>query len=474
MVNYAVGEVVQEAGGESSVFGIIMNADGRLRITDSGGNEVKQIGQYEAFGINALDVTHTTSKDGDCTVEVSSEGPCTCVVVRRSPAMLQQMRGQQELARVSLFHAVEGHDSHVVGTCLAGNHDDPDSAVRMDELERVGILGKGSFGLVTMVHHASTNRYMALKAMVKEDLVETGQVENILEERNSCYLCRHEFIVRLHNTMQDQDQIYMLMELSRGGELWTLLYRKRTTLPRAPAGGWYPRTARFYLAGVVTAFQHVHDDISYCFRDLKPENVLLHDDGFPKLADFGFAKPVPYRNQRTGCLEHVTYTMCGTNEYLAPELVINKGHNRSCDFWSLGVLLYEFLMGVTPFNAKTEEKIFEKILHADKWLWFPREIPKRAVDLTMALLEPNPAKRMGYLSGKCQNIKDHVFFKELEEGKKDDWSWDDYESKKMPPPYIPKVKSPTDTSNFTLPPDWDEPVRPYRGYKRWDPYFQRW
>ena len=164
--------------------------------------------------------------------------------------------------------------------------------------------------------------------------------------------------------------------------------------------------------------------------------MLLHDDGYPKLADFGFAKPIPYRNLRTGALEHVTYTMCGTNEYLAPELVVNKGHNRACDFWSLGVLMYEFLMGVTPFNAKTEEKIFEKILHADKWLWFPREIPKRAVDLTMALLEPNPAKRMGYLSGKCQDIKDHVFFKQLEDGKSDDWSWSEYEAKKMPPPYM--------------------------------------
>ena len=374
---------------------------------------------------------------------------------------------------MSLFHAVEDHETHL-GKMLSGDHESVSNNIKMEELERVGILGKGSFGLVTMVHHEKTNRYMALKAMVKEDLVQTGQVENLLEERNSCYLCRHEFIVRLYSTMQDVDQVFMLMELSRGGELWTLLYRRRTTLPRSPAGGWYPKTARFYIAGVITAFQHVHDEISYCFRDLKPENVLLHDDGFPKLADFGFAKPVPYRNQRTGCLEHVTYTMCGTNEYLAPELVINKGHNRSCDFWSLGVLLYEFLMGVTPFNAKTEEKIFEKILHADKWLWFPREIPKNAVDLTMALLEPNPAKRMGFLTGKCQDIKDHVFFKQLEDGKSDDWSWSEYEAKKMPPPYIPKVKSPTDTSNFTLPPDWDEPVRPYRGYKRWDPYFQRW
>ena len=132
----SAGEVVQEAGGASSVFGIVMNADGRLRVSDAGGNEVKQIGQYEAFGIGALDVTHENSRDGDCTITVSSEGPCTCVVVRRSQGMLQQMRGVQKLARVSLFHAVEGHDSHVVGTCLAGNHDDPDSTVRMDELER--------------------------------------------------------------------------------------------------------------------------------------------------------------------------------------------------------------------------------------------------------------------------------------------------------------------------------------------------
>ena len=265
----------------------------------------------------------------------------------------------------------------------------------------------------------------------------------------------------------------MLMELSRGGELWTLLYRKRTTLPRAPAGGWYPRTARFYLAGVVTAFQHVHDDISYCFRDLKPENVLLHDDGFPKLADFGFAKPVPYRNQRTGCLEHVTYTMCGTNEYLAPELVINKGHNRACDFWSLGVLMYEFLMGVTPFNAGSEEKIFEKILHSEKWLWFPNDVPQSAIDLTLALLEPNPSLRLGFLQEKVEGIKAHPFFHETL-GEHDDFNWRDYEAKKLMPPFLPAVRSPTDTSNFTTPPDWDEPVRAYRGYKRYDPFFQKW
>ena len=110
------------------------------------------------------------------------------------------------LDRVSLFHAVEDHETHL-GQMLSGEHESVVGSIKMEALERVGILGKGSFGLVTMVHHEASNRYMALKAMVKEDLVETGQVENLLEERNSCYLCRHEFIVRLYSTMQDVDQV---------------------------------------------------------------------------------------------------------------------------------------------------------------------------------------------------------------------------------------------------------------------------
>ena len=163
--------------------------------------------------------------------------------------------------------------------------------------------------------------------------------------------------------------------------------------------------------------------------------------------------------------------------YISRRLVsceqVNKGHNRACDFWSLGVLMYEFLMGVTPFNAGSEEKIFEKILHSEKWLWFPNDLPQSSIDLTLALLEPNPSLRLGFLAEKCEGIKNHPFFNETL-GENDDFNWRDYEAKKLMPPFLPSVRSPTDTSNFTTPPDWDEPVTAYRGYKRYDPFFQKW
>lgn len=204
------------------------------------------------------------------------------------------------------------------------------------------------------------------------------------------------------------------------------------------------------------AFEYLQDR-NLLYRDLKPENLLIDRDGYIKVADFGFAKEL-----KSG----KTYTMCGTPDYLAPELVQQTGHNKAADWWALGVLLYEMVTGLPPFYEEDQVALFRNICNLK--YSFPRHLSKDCRDLIKRLLTKNPARRLGNLKGGAQDVKEHPWFKGLD--------WVKLARKEIPAPYVPQIGGVDDVSNFEdIPLDEEHPGegysnKPYRSigqFKEW-------
>jgi len=228
----------------------------------------------------------------------------------------------------------------------------------------------------------------------------------------------HPFIVKLHATYKSKDRLYFLLDPVMGGELFTVL-RKNRLFPES--------TARFYAASVLLAFEHMHAR-EYVYRDLKPENLLIDYDGYIKVTDFGFAKRVKTK----------TWTLCGTPEYLAPEIVAGKGHGKGVDWWTLGVLIFEMLASYTPFYHEDHMKMYQKIARGK--VKYPPHFSMEAKDLCRQLLEPQPTRRLGVIQGGAQHIKEHPWFAGFD--------FKALVEKKLTPPYKPKIKNQFDVSNF--------------------------
>ncbi|GLE03200.1 hypothetical protein PINS_up012079 [Pythium insidiosum] len=217
--------------------------------------------------------------------------------------------------------------------------------IKLDELEILQTLGRGAFGRVKLVRRAGTNGAYALKCLVKSRIVENNLKEHVLNEKRVMVSLDHPFILRLYSTYQDKKYLYLLLELALGGELFTYLRRRER---------FEEPVAKFYIASVVLVFQHMHSK-SIAYRDLKPENILLDNEGYMKLADFGLAKLVTDR----------TWTLCGTPDYLAPEIILNKGHDKAVDYWALGILIYELLTGSAPFFAQDPMQVYALIIQGN-------------------------------------------------------------------------------------------------------------
>ncbi|KAL9645259.1 hypothetical protein ABK040_002459 [Willaertia magna] len=302
-------------------------------------------------------------------------------------------------------------------------NDDP-SNWNLSDFELYQIIGTGSFGCVRIVKRK--NNFYAMKIMKKYEIIKKKQVEHIKSEKIVLEkIINHPFIIKLFKTFQDDNYLYMVMEFANGGELFSHLRRC----------GQFPNdVAKFYAAEIIIAVEYLHSK-NIIYRDLKPENILLDKEGHLKITDFGFAKVLSEKENRA-------WTFCGTPEYMAPEIINQKGHGKGVDWWALGILIYEMLVGYPPFHDEERNenpmKLCTKIL-TDK-VQYPNFLDPAAIDLIEQLLNKDKVKRLGCLKGGAKDIKNHVWFRGVD--------WSVLEVRGYPAPIPIKVSSEGDSRYF--------------------------
>ena len=293
--------------------------------------------------------------------------------------------------------------------------------VELDDFQIMKVLGRGSFGKVCLVQYKPTKEYYAMKSLKKDVLLDQDQVESTILEKKILQSLDHPFLVGMVFCFQTEERIYFIMPFVRGGELFQHLRTEKF---------FKEDKARFYAASIGMALDYLHNH-GIIYRDIKPENILIGEDGYLKLIDFGMAKMVQGNEKAT--------SFCGTPEYLAPEIITGEGHNRAADWWSYGILLFEMLCGIPPFYCENTERMYDLITNAE--LRFPKRVPvsDNAKDLIKKLLIKRQDKRLGNSKG-FEEIKSHPFFQGFD--------FDALFNKKMEAPFIPKLSGKLDVGNF--------------------------
>eukprot|EP00656_Telonema_subtile_P036832 TRINITY_DN4089_c0_g1_i4.p1 TRINITY_DN4089_c0_g1~~TRINITY_DN4089_c0_g1_i4.p1 ORF type:complete len:364 (+),score=58.22 TRINITY_DN4089_c0_g1_i4:278-1369(+) len=301
-----------------------------------------------------------------------------------------------------------------------------------DSFHMIDTVGTGTFGIVRLCSLKDVDRPFSMKILSKAQLLRLNQEVHIMSERKILGRVQHPFIVNLHRTFQTKSYLYMLMEFVPGGEVFYHL-RRATRYPMA--------TAQFYAAQIVLVLEYLHA-MRVAYRDLKPENLLLGSNGYLRVVDFGFAKYIDEGGK--------TFTMCGTPEYLAPEIITTHGHSLEVDWWALGIFVYEMLVGSTPFYDDNQSEVYSRVLAGR--IPFPSTFDCIAKDIVRRLLITDPTARIGCLLRGAEDVKRHKFFRGVD--------WGGLYSEEIPAPFVPRLKGPWDCSLFekypedecTLPP----------------------
>uniref|UniRef100_A0A3Q1HHH3 cGMP-dependent protein kinase n=1 Tax=Anabas testudineus TaxID=64144 RepID=A0A3Q1HHH3_ANATE len=420
--HYSDGDYIIRQGATGDTFFII--SKGQVNVSQHiPDNEeqvtMKTLSKGDWFGEQAL-------KGEDVrTASITAVGDVTCLVIDRE-SFKQLIGGLNDVHN-------RQYDSDEVKAKLQAEADFF-SSVSLDDFNIICTLGMGGFSRVELVQLKNDpNRSFALKVLKKRHILDTSQQGHILSERHIMMEAHSPFIIRLYRTFRDSKYLYMLMEACLGGELWTLL-RDR--------GSFDDSSTRFYTGCVIEALAFVHSR-GIIYRDLKPENIILDHRGYAKLVDFGFAKKVG--------LGKKTWTFCGTPEYVAPEIILNKGHDSSADCWSLGILIFELLSGSPPFSGSDPMKTYNIILRGIDMIEFPKKITKSAANLIKRLCRlDNPSERLGNQKNGVKDIQKHKWF----EG----FNWDGLRLGTIEPPFTPTVDGPLDNSNFDyFPEDTEDP-----------------
>ncbi|TVY28572.1 Protein kinase [Lachnellula hyalina] len=335
------------------------------------------------------------------------------------------------------------------------------------DFELVRTLGTGTFARVWLVRLADPkeedrDKVFALKVLRKVEVIKLKQVDHVNHERSVLAdIAGHPFITTLITSFSDHDSLYMLLDYCPGGEVFSYLRKAKR---------FDENTARFYAAEIVLILEFLHEREGVAYRDLKPENLLLDAEGHIKLVDFGFAKRLGNSKRRSFTTifrrrtnsrpvlpssdsedslsdynKGETYTLCGTPEYLAPEVIQSKGHTTAVDWWALGILIYEFLTGYPPFWNANPIEIYKQIV--SKPVHFPTNpvISPDAKDIICQFCTVDRSHRLGNISGGAARVKSHPFFTGV--------VWDDVYYRKYKGPIIPQVRYPGDAQCFDMYPD---------------------
>eukprot|EP00594_Rhizosolenia_setigera_P017084 CAMPEP_0178959008 /NCGR_PEP_ID=MMETSP0789-20121207/12000_1 /TAXON_ID=3005 /ORGANISM="Rhizosolenia setigera, Strain CCMP 1694" /LENGTH=787 /DNA_ID=CAMNT_0020641859 /DNA_START=498 /DNA_END=2861 /DNA_ORIENTATION=+ len=399
-VNFFAGDVLAQEGHPIKQNLYIIRT-GKVTVTNQNGM-INELSEGDYFGENTLQ-----KQDNALSVEtIKAVTETTCGVLTK--------QGIE-----SVIGTVQR-----LGKPLAPVSSKLDRSIRFKDLVKFRILGVGTFGKVWLVSHRKTGKPYALKMLNKREIIQHHQVEGVIREKNIMSSVDHPFVVNLVCTFQDDRSLYMVIDLVQGGELFSVIHTdSRDGVPNA--------NARFYAACILESLSHLHHR-HICYRDLKPENILIDGLGYCVLVDLGFAKIVMDK----------TYTLCGTPEYLAPEIILSKGHDKGVDYWALGVLVYEMLVGRSPFYSYGTDQVslFKRIVQV-KYSFPPGGLVNNlAQDLIQRLIVRRQSNRFGCLARGDMDIRDHSWLSFIDVDK--------LLKKKIPAPWIPQIRDPLDVSNF--------------------------
>uniref|UniRef100_A0A1I8NYG9 Protein kinase C n=1 Tax=Stomoxys calcitrans TaxID=35570 RepID=A0A1I8NYG9_STOCA len=292
----------------------------------------------------------------------------------------------------------------------------------VDDFHFLAVLGKGSFGKVLLAELRDTTYYYAVKCLKKDVVLEDDDVDSTLIERKVLALgTKHPYLCHLFCTFQTESHLFFVMEYLNGGDLMFHIQE---------SGRFTEERARFYGAEIISGLKFLHKK-GIIYRDLKLDNVLLDYEGHVRIADFGMCKLQIY-------LDKTADSFCGTPDYMAPEIIKGESYNQNVDWWSFGVLLYEMLIGQSPFSGCDEDELFWSI--CNEIPWFPVYITEEATSILKGLLEKDHDKRIGNQYSPAGDVVEHVFFRPID--------WNLLEKRLIEPPCRPQVKHPLDTQYF--------------------------
>ncbi|XP_060753848.1 serine/threonine-protein kinase N2 isoform X2 [Neoarius graeffei] len=287
----------------------------------------------------------------------------------------------------------------------------------------IAVLGRGHFGKVLLAEYSITGEMFAIKALKKGDIVARDEVDSLMCEKRifeTVNSVRHPFLVNLFACFQTKEHVCFVMEYAAGGDLMMHIH----------ADVFSESRAMFYAACVVLGLQFLHEH-RIVYRDLKLDNLLLDTEGYVKIADFGLCKEGMGFQDRTS-------TFCGTPEFLAPEVLTETSYTRAVDWWGLGVLIFEMLVGESPFPGDDEEEVFDSIVNDE--VRYPRFLSTEAISIMRRLLRRNPERRLGGGERDAEEVKKHLFFRNID--------WNGLLAKKVKPPFVPMIHGASDVSNF--------------------------
>eukprot|EP00238_Polyblepharides_amylifera_P006267 CAMPEP_0196579758 /NCGR_PEP_ID=MMETSP1081-20130531/24493_1 /TAXON_ID=36882 /ORGANISM="Pyramimonas amylifera, Strain CCMP720" /LENGTH=934 /DNA_ID=CAMNT_0041899429 /DNA_START=182 /DNA_END=2986 /DNA_ORIENTATION=+ len=398
VVQYENKDVIIKQGTQGNVFFLIKSGEVIVTKEDDPEKELIRLSKGSFFGEKAL------LEDEPRAATISAAGSVQCFTIDRTD-FTKHLGSLKDIMNV---HAQKMQRQK------------NEKAVTFQDLEEVAVLGSGAFGLVTLVKNKKTGTTFALKAINKRYVQKTRTQPQLKREVLVLGEVDSPFLMHLIKTFRDKRRVYFLIEPLLGGELFSHL---------ADANTFTEDRSRFYAACVILGLNHLHSK-GIIYRDLKLENLLLDKKGYVKIVDFGFAKKLK-KNEWT-------YTLCGTPDYLAPEILKGTGHNRGADYWSLGVLIYEMIFGYTPFGADDDSEICRNILSGS--LGFDGKISKDAKDLIRKLLNRDCRARLGMGKTGVKAMLKHPWFATMD--------WVKLEKQLIKPPFVPEIEDDLDVSNF--------------------------